>query len=219
MVTARAAAVLVAALIAWPCMARADDVEPAPVEPAPLEPVAPPPVPPPAPPPVFPQHFLFGNGLALLLTRLSVGYELLPVAHHSFGFSIHGQYGGGLASEFVGLSGAFVGVGGELGYRFYAFRDGPFGPFIGVAFLTGYYHTQTSIYRVDPDAFRFAQYGPAADLGWSVHLDKTTVLAIALGAQYTFVDVDAGSLPDLTRLLVGDGPRPRGQIQVGKIFW
>ena len=169
-------------------------------------------------PPAFPQHFLFGNGLALLITRLSVGYELLPAVHHSFGINIHGQYGGGLVSEFFGLNGTFVGVGGELGYRFYAWSDGPFGPFIGVSWLTGYYHTQETFYRVDPNAFRYLQYGPAFDLGWSVHLDRTTVLAFGLGAQYTFTDVDPRSLHDITRLLVGDGPRPRGQIQVGKVF-
>ena len=116
------------------------------------------------------------------------------------------------------MKGAFVGVGGELGYRFYAWRDGPFGPFFGLSFLAGYYHTQATFYALDPKAFRYAQYGPAVDLGWSVHLDRTTVLALALGAQYTGVDVDPRSLNELTRLLVGDGPRPRGQVQVGKTF-
>jgi len=46
----------------------------------------------------------------------------------------------------------------------------------------------------------------------------STVLALSLGALYTFTDVDPRRLPELTRLLVGDGPRPRGGIQVGKIF-
>lgn len=169
-------------------------------------------------PPKFPRHFLFGNGLALLLTSLSVGYEFLPVPHHSVGVNIHGQYGGGIISEIVGVKGAFIGVGGELGYRFYGWRDGPYGPFIGTSFLMGVYHTQATIYRIDPEAFRYVQYGPALDVGWSVHLDRTTVLALSLGAQYTFVDVDASRLPDLTRLLVGDGPRPRGGVQVGKTF-
>ena len=162
------------------------------------------------PPPRFPQHFLFGNGLPLLLTSLSVGYELLPVAHHSIGLNIHGQYGGGIISEIIGVKGAFVGLGAELGYRFYAWRDGPYGPFFGMSFLGGYYHTQNSIFQVDPNAF---------DFGWSMHLDKKgTVLAFSLGAQYTFTDVDPRRLPELTRLLVGDGPRPRGGIQVGKTF-
>jgi hypothetical protein len=228
------AAYAVALAVAWPRDGRAEPDDPSPnppVEdppPAPTAPTAaapttaPPaptaPDPPAAPPPRFPQHFVFGNGLALLLTRLSIGYELLPVAHHSIGLSIHGQYGGGIASELVGLNGSFVGLGGELGYRFYAWRDGPFGPFVGVSFLMGYYHTQGTFYRIDPNAFRYLQFGPAVDFGWSVHLDRTTVLAVGLGAQYTFVDVDPRSLQDLPRLLVGDGPRPRGQIQVGKTF-
>jgi hypothetical protein len=111
-----------------------------------------------------------------------------------------------------------VGLGTELGYRFYGGRDGPFGPFLGVSFLTSLYHTQATVYRVDPDAFRYGQYGPALDLGWSVHLDRTTVVALAIGAQYTFVTVDEHRLSDLARLLVGDGLRPRGGIQVGKVF-
>lgn len=227
---------LLVVIATWPYHANAEPEGAAPPEPAALEPAAlepaaleptepiaepapPPPAPAPSPPaPHFPQHFLFGNGLALVLTRLSVGYEYLYIAHHSLGFSIHGQYGGGIASELVGVKGAFVGLGGEVGYRFYAWRDGPFGPFLGLSFLAGYYHTQSSIFRIDPKAFRYLQYGPAVDLGWSVHLDRTTVLAVALGAQYTAVTVDPLTLPDLTRLLVGDGPRPRGQIQVGKTF-
>jgi hypothetical protein len=234
-----AAAVLVAASVCS-AAAHADPPEPGPAQavPEPAEEDAPPPIeippplempapielappvelPPPAPPPRFPQHFLFGNGLSLILTRLSVGYEFLPVAHHSVGFSIFGQYGGGIASELIGMKGAFVGVGAEVGYRFYAWRDGPFGPFFGLSFIGGYWHTQSSIFRIDPNAFRYFQYGPAADFGWSVHLDRTTVLAISLGAQYTFTDVDPRRLPELTRLLVGDGPRPRGGIQVGKTF-
>jgi hypothetical protein len=171
------------------------------------------------PAPRFPQHYLFGNGLSLILTRLSVGYEYLPIAHHAIGLSIYGQYGGGIASELVGMKGAFVGVGSEVAYRFYAWRDGPFGPFLGMSFLSGYYHTQSSIFALDPHAFRYAQYGPAVDFGWSVHLDRTAVLALSLGAQYTFVDANPRELPELTRLLVGDGPRPRGGVQVGKIFW
>ena len=200
------------------------DAEPAPVlvqppEDAPPIVVPPPPTPPVDPPPRFPQHFLFSNGLPLLLTSLSVGYELLPVAHHSLGLNVHGQYGGGIISEIIGVKGAFVGLGAELGYRFYAWRDGPYGPFFGMSFLGGYYHTQATIYRIDPNAFRYFQYGPAVDFGWSVHLDKKgTVLAVSLGAQYTFTDVDPRRLPELTRLLVGDGPRPRGGIQVGKTF-
>ena len=200
------------------------DPTPPPVAPAPLPPpdlVAQPPLvlpAPPPPPPRFPQHFLFGNGLALLLTSLSVGYELLPVAHHSIGLNLHGQYGGGIVSEIVGVKGAFAGVGAELGYRFYAWRDGPFGPFIGMSLLTGVYHTQATFYRIDPHAFRYAQYGPAVDLGWSAHLDRTTVFALSVGAQYTFVSVDPRDLNEITRLLVGDGPRPRGGIQVGKVF-
>ena len=206
-------------------LAQSDEAEPATavveaaVEPVEEAPVEVPVVVAPVAAPRFPQHFLFGNGLALVLTSLSVGYELLPVAHHSFGLNIHGQYGGGIISEIIGVKGAFIGLGAELGYRFYAWRDGPYGPFLGLSFLTGYYHTQSTIYRIDANAFRYAQYGPAVDFGWSVHLDtKGTVLALSIGAQYTFTNVDAGTLPELTRLLVGDGLRPRGGIQVGKVF-
>jgi hypothetical protein len=202
--------------IGWMGLASALPAEGAVVEPAiagtPPEPAA-------TVPPHFPQHFLFGNGLPLVLTSLSVGYELFPAAHHSFGLNLHGQYGGGIVSGILGVGGAFVGLGAELGYRFYAWRNGPYGPFFGTSFLTGFYHTQATISRIDPNAFRYLQYGPAVDFGWSVPLDKNgTVLAISLGAQYTFTDVDPRRLPELTRLLVGDGPRPRAGIQVGKVF-
>jgi hypothetical protein len=232
MIRLSTAALLVAATLA-PSQARAEPdggTTDAPVEdppaPDPMPELPPEPevvvtTPPPAPakPPLrFPQHFLFGNGLSLVLTRLSVGWEFLPVAHHSLGVNIHGQYGGGIVSELAGVKGAFVGVGGEIGYRFYAWREGPFGPFFGMCLLGGVYHTQASIFRIDPDAFNYVQYGPAVDFGWAVHLDRTTVLALSVGAQYTIVSVNPRRLPELTRLLVGDGPRPRGNIQVGKVF-
>jgi len=238
--TAAVAAALLAATAAWPRAAQADPEDataeadadaPAPDAPPPeeqppapvLSPATAPPViapPPPAfvTPPRFPQHFLFGNGLSLLITRLSVGYEYLPVAHHSIGINLFAQYGGGIITELLGMKGAFAGIGGELGYRFYAWRDGPFGPFIGGSLIGAVYHTQATFYRIDPRAYRYGQYGPALDFGWSAHLDRTTVLAVSLGAQYTFTSVDPSDLNEVTRLLVGDGPRPRGGIQVGKTF-
>ena len=140
------------------------------------------------------------------------------MAHHSIGINLFAQYGGGIITELIGMKGAFAGIGGELGYRFYAWRDGPFGPFIGWSFIGGVYHTQATFYRIDPRAYRYGQYGPAFDFGWSAHLDRTTVLAVSLGAQYTLTTVDPRELNEVTRLLVGDGPRPRGGIQVGKTF-
>ncbi|MDB4946740.1 MAG: hypothetical protein JWP97_6274 [Labilithrix sp.] len=116
------------------------------------------------------------------------------------------------------MHGAFVGIGDEIGYRFYGDRDGPYGPFVGASFLTSVYHTQKSIYRLDPSALEYVQWGPALDLGWSLHLDRTIVLAFSMGAQYTFTTVDGDRLPQLTRLLVGDGLRPRAGIQVGRVW-
>lgn len=219
--TRRARAILTTiALLAIPTIARAQEPVISPNDPA-LMPT------PPAPPPRFPQFFLFGNGLALLISSLSFGLELLPVTHHSIGLNVHGQYGGiiGQILKWTDIEphekGVFVGGGGELGYRFYAYRDGPFGPFIGFSFMANFYHAQDSLtdFSVTSNSVNYVQYGPATDIGWSFHLDKTTVVALSLGAQYTFITIDSSRLADLTALLVGDGIRPRAGIQVGKVFF
>ena len=208
--------------VATPARAQGNDVTGAPAV-SPNDPAL---TPSPPKPPKFPQFFLFGNGLALLISRLSFGLELLPITHHSVGLNLYGQYGGVIGQILKSTNiepnekGVFIGGGGEFGYRFYAHRDGPFGPFVGGSFIGNFYHVQDSFTEFGPvsHSLNYVQYGPAMDVGWSFHLDKTTVIALSLGAQYTFITIDSNLLTDLTALLVGDGLRPRGGIQVGKVF-
>lgn len=169
------------------------------------------------PQPVGPSHFVYGQGIALLMNRLSFGYELLPEAHHSFGLGVFGQLIGVTHGGPNVADGTVGGVGFELGYRYYAGERGPSGPFFGVAFIGGYYHSRADLYERDDNSRFYIHYGGAIDMGWAFWLDRTTVVALALGAQRTWVD-ERGNLSDLAQLLVGDGVRPRGQIQVGRVF-
>ncbi len=181
---------------------------------------------PPAPslvePPVAPprpvRHFLFGNGLALLMTRLSVGYELFPARHHSIGISVFGQAVGGFASEVI-APGACLGLGSELGYRFYGGHDGPSGPFFGLSVLGGRYLSHSRLYRTDTHGEGYFQIGGAADVGWALHLDRTVVVALGVGIQYTgVVGASRDTLSEIAQLVSGEGFRPRGNVQVGKTF-
>ena len=196
--------------VAAPPLAAPGLVE-APVAPAP---VAAPPVAPPRPV----RHFLFGNGLALLMTRLSVGYELFPARHHSIGISVFGQAVGGFVSEVI-APGACLGLGSELGYRFYGGHDGPSGPFIGLSGLGGRYLSLSRLYRTDTHGEGYFQIGGAADVGWALHLDRTVVVALGVGVQYTWVaGASRDTLSEIAQLVSGEGFRPRGHVQVGKTF-
>jgi hypothetical protein len=169
---------------------------------------------PPSPPS---HHFVYGQGIALLMNRVSVGYEFLPDAHHSFGVGVYGQLLGITHGGPNVAAGTVGGAGGELGYRYYFGGGGPSGPFVGVSALAGYFHSRADLYERDPNARWYMQYGGAVDLGWAVHLDRTIIAGFALGAQRTWLD-EPGHLSDLADLLVGEGLRPRGQIQVGRVF-
>lgn len=211
-------------MVAEPVPAPATAASPpaAPSDPAP-PPAAPPlaapsPIEPPVVEPRPVRHFLFGNGLALLMTRLSVGYELFPARHHSIGISVFGQAVGGFASEIM-APGACLGLGTELGYRFYGGHDGPSGPFLGLSVLGGRYLSLSRLYRTDTHGEGYFQLGGAADVGWALHLDRTIVVALGVGVQYTWVaGASRDTLSEIAQLVSGEGFRPRGNVQVGKTF-
>jgi hypothetical protein len=172
----------------------------------------------PAPPPPQPagHHFVFGQGVPILIRRLTVGYEYMPGSHHSFGLTLHGQAPGTYVPTPV--KGAATGFGGEIGYRFYGGSRGPGGPFVGASFLCGGYASAPTFLAIRPKTTHYAQYGVALEVGWAVHIDRTIVLAMGIGVQRTWIGVDRERLSDFAQMVVGDGVRPRAMIQVGRVF-
>ena len=160
-------------------------------------------------------HFVFGQALALLVRRVSIGYELLPGVHHSFGITLHGQSPGTGVPSLV--KGGIAGGGGEIGYRYYTGARGPYGPFVGTSFLSGYYVSRSSFYE-DVATTTYAQYGLAIDMGWATDIDRTFTLAVGIGAQRTWIDVDRRKLSDYGKAVAGEGVRPRAMVQVGRAF-
>jgi hypothetical protein len=185
-----------ATLIGAPSLARAD------------EPVAPKPK---------IHDFIYGSGIALLMNRVSVGYDWIPHSHHAIGINGFGMLLGITHGGPNVAKGTVFGAGGEIGYRYYVGDDGPSGPFFAISLVGGYYHSRADLYEPDPNARWYIHYGAAIDMGWSFHLDKTTMVAFAVGAQRTWTD-ERGNLCPLAALLVGDGVRPRFEILVGKVF-
>jgi len=174
--------------------------------------------PPPSPSfePQATHHFVFGQALAVLVRRISVGYELLPAPHHSFGITVHGQWPG---TKYFSLAhGEAMGLGGEIGYRYYANEVGPTGPFFAASFLSGYYYSRSSFLESDPTALWFTQYGWAIDMGYSIAIEKTTIICMGLGVQRTWIDVPRADITDTAQLTNGEGLRPRAQFQVGRVF-
>ena len=173
---------------------------------------------PPRPPTRDFHNYIFGSAIALLMNRVSIGYELMPRKHHAIGLSGYGMILGITHGGPNVAKGTVLGGGGELGYRYYAGENGASGPFLAISAMGGYYHSRADIYELkDATAVWYKQYGAAIDLGWAFHLDVDTVLALSIGAQRTWVD-ERGHLSDLAQLLAGEGVRPRAQLLVGRVF-
>ena len=152
------------------------------------------------------------------MDRISVGYEHQVAPHHSIGLAGFGMLFGVTHGGPNVAKGTVFGAGGELGYRYYVGDRGPSGPFAGVSFVGGYYHSRRDLYELKDDSARwYLHYGWALDIGWAGYIDRITVLALAIGAQRTWV-TEKGNLSDLAQLLVGDGVRPRIVFQFGRMF-
>src|SRR5687767_4162786 len=84
----------------------------------------------------FVRHALQGNLAVAPLGRYGLAFEWLPIRHHALVLSAYRQTPG-LASM---INGGLLGVGGEVGWRFYSSHRGPMGLFAGPS-VVGAFHT------------------------------------------------------------------------------
>jgi hypothetical protein len=158
------------------------------------------------------KHLLSTNAAAALLGRFGVDYQLMPAPHHAFVIGGHVK----LLPHVSRGTDEILGYGGELGYRFYSGSRGPTGFFIGPSVLAGRYAWEEGGNETNTGSL--SRYGVAADVGWSTMIGSHFVLALGGGAQYAWVDSDRERVPDLTRLIIGKGLRPRALVQLGVAF-
>jgi hypothetical protein len=139
------------------------------------------------------------NPVALLFERLSVNVEIAPADHHvlilspyvfdartaAFQSSATDAAGNAIQVE----SQRFEGVGGEIGYRYYTGLGGPRGLFVGPSFILASVQATAG----DGSKTSLADFGVALDVGYQMLVADNWVVALGVGAQYTWA---TKSLPD-----------------------
>jgi hypothetical protein len=161
------------------------------------------------------------NPVALVIDRISVNLEIAPADHHAlvlapFVFDTR-------TASFVDVEGdaatlhasqRFEGVGGEIGYRYYAGHGGLRGFFAGPSFiLAGVRGTDGA-----GDHTTFMNYGVAVDVGWQALVASDWVVSLGGGGQYTFT---SQSIPDQqapAAYYANNGLHPRALAALGYAF-
>ncbi len=161
------------------------------------------------------------NPVALFIHRLSVNLEIALADHHAlvlapFVFDTR-------TASFIDVRGdpttvqpsqRFEGVGGEIGYRYYAGSGGLRGFFAGPSFiLAGVRGTDGA-----GDHMTFMDYGVAVDVGWQALVASDWVVSLGGGGQYTFTST---SIPDQqapAAYYANSGLHPRALAAVGYAF-
>ncbi len=161
------------------------------------------------------------NPVALFIERISVNLEIAPADHHAlvlapFVFDTR-------TASFIDVTGdtttlhasqRFEGVGGEIGYRYYAGYGGLRGFFAGPSFILA------AVRGTDGagDQKTFMNYGVAVDVGWQALVASDWVVSLGGGGQYTFTST---SIPDQqapAAYYANSGLHPRALAAVGYAF-
>ena len=107
------------------------------------------------------------------------------------------------------INGGLLGLGGEVGWRFYTSHVGPMGLFAGPS-IVGAFHTSDN-------TDWFGSFGGAVDAGYAFQFRRPKYFHVtfASGAQYLVAGVDRADLAKGARMLVGPGFGPRMQLAAG----
>jgi len=152
--------------------------------------------------------------------RLGVRVELLPWVHHGFTLELHNDRTFATETTSTGATSTsytagFLGVGGELGYRFYSGTRGANGFFVGPSV-----HVEQLSESAQGHTTDVATIGVAVDAGGQWIVGPGIILGIGIGIDYTPVGTNtvASRLPLEGKWLSGDGFRPRTLASVGFAF-
>jgi hypothetical protein len=162
---------------------------------------------------------LQGNPLGLVIGRYSADLEYLPVPHHALHLTPVGYFAlPGVADELIGL-------GAEVGYRYYSGPNGPQGFFVGGSFLAlslEYIHSAQPGVPLDAtDDTKFVQLGGAIDAGYQLVFLGNFAAGAGVGAQYTVDTMEPHfEFPShfWHDFLYGAGLRPRVLLSIGAAF-
>ncbi len=173
-----------------------------------------------SPPDDFKHVSVTANPLSLLLRRVGLNIEYLPVPHH--GVMINPYFASGTASD--DSSGTKVetkakGFGGELAYRFYSGSEGANGFFIGPGIILArsqLHSTRTAANGASSSAdVSVFSYGGFIDVGGQLVTRGGFTLGAGTGIGYVFSDV---SNVATSRSVKVSGVLPRVLFTLGYSF-
>jgi hypothetical protein len=156
------------------------------------------------------------NPLGALVGRYSLTAEYSPRPHHALVLTPVGYIAEPSGSE------SFRSIGGEIGYRYYLSKQGPFGPFAGGSFILGRNsYSREAGERSTALSLDYVSYGVAADLGFAFEPTRHMVVALGGGVQYTAASEAPpflGGRHEGPDFWYGPGLRPRLTASVGVVF-
>jgi hypothetical protein len=173
------------------------------------------------PPPARRVFAVEWNPVALFIDRLSVNLEIAPADHHAlvlvpFVFNTR-------TDSFIDVTGdtttlhasqRFEGVGGEIGYRYYAGYGGMRGFFAGPSFILA------TVKATDGanDQTSLMNYGVAVDVGWQALVASDWVVGLGGGGQYTFTSKTVPDQQAPAAYYANRGLHPRALAALGYAF-
>ncbi len=161
------------------------------------------------------------NPVALFIDRLSATIEIAPVDHHTLVLSPYyfntrtGSFPSASGDTLVAhLSQRFEGVGGEIGYRYYAGYGGPRGFFAGPSFILA------GVKATDGNGAQTSlmDYGVALDIGWQALVADDWVVSLGGGAEYLFTSKSVPDQQAPAAYYANSGVHPRALAALGYAF-
>ncbi|HEX7602236.1 MAG TPA: DUF3575 domain-containing protein [Polyangiaceae bacterium] len=148
--------------------------------------------------------------LTLMLQRYGGNVEALLASHHVLGVSAYYAY----AHTNEDTNNVFRGVGGELGYRWYAGDNGPRGFYVGPSLLLGRFEAVPA----RGDSVSYWNVGGAMDLGWQALVADRVLFGLGAGLQYSAPTVSLPAQEVTASVYANAGLRPRLSLAFGVAF-
>lgn len=148
--------------------------------------------------------------LTLMLQRYGGNVELLLASHHALGVSAYYAY----ARTNEDTNNVFRGVGGELGYRWYAGENGPRGFYVGPSALLGRFEAVPA----QGATVAYWNVGGALDLGWQALVADRVLFGLGVGLQYTAPTTSLPQQEVSASVYANAGLRPRLSLAFGVAF-
>jgi len=148
--------------------------------------------------------------LTLMLQRYGANVEVLLASHHVLGVSAYYAY----AHTNEDTNNVFRGVGGELGYRWYAGDNGPRGFYVGPSLLLGRFEAVPA----RGDSVSYWNVGGAMDLGWQALVADRVLFGLGAGLQYSAPTASLPAQEVTASVYANAGLRPRLSLAFGVAF-